>query len=162
VTQVISSRPTDPPAPADGRIFSAEAAMARDHFWIDLDSDHLSVRYAEPDTYYMRHHTLMMVPFASFAASAPAAAPPAAAAPPPRRASEPPAHLLCPITRQLMEDPVMATDGHTYERAAMEGWLRSERARGRSPVTNMPLEHTRLVPNYAVKAALEEWAQHPA
>jgi hypothetical protein len=72
--------------------------------------------------------------------------------------SEPPAHLLCPITQQLMEHPVVAADGHTYERAAMEAWLRSERARGRSPLTNMPLEHTRLVTNYAVKAALEEWA----
>jgi hypothetical protein len=66
--------------------------------------------------------------------------------------SEPPAHLLCPITQQLMEHPVVAADGHTYERAALEAWLRSERARGRSPLTNMPLEHARLVTNYAINA----------
>ena len=24
---------------------------------------------------------------------------------------------------ELMEDPVFATDGHTYERSAIEGWL---------------------------------------
>jgi hypothetical protein len=29
--------------------------------------------------------------------------------------------LCCPITYQLMRDPVTATDGHTYERAAIEG-----------------------------------------
>lgn len=28
--------------------------------------------------------------------------------------------LLCPITQSFMEDPVLATDGHTYERTAIE------------------------------------------
>ena len=30
--------------------------------------------------------------------------------------------LLCPITQSFMEDPVLATDGHTYERKAILGW----------------------------------------
>ncbi|KAL0030823.1 hypothetical protein WJX77_008253 [Trebouxia sp. C0004] len=35
-----------------------------------------------------------------------------------------PHHLLCcPITQELMVDPVIAADGHTYERDAFEKWL---------------------------------------
>jgi len=32
-------------------------------------------------------------------------------------------HLKCPITHELMVDPVTAKDGHTYERTAIERWL---------------------------------------
>ena len=28
-----------------------------------------------------------------------------------------PEELLCPITQELFQDPVVATDGHTYEKA---------------------------------------------
>ncbi|KAL0037732.1 hypothetical protein WJX77_009967 [Trebouxia sp. C0004] len=31
--------------------------------------------------------------------------------------------FLCPITQVVMNDPVIAADGHTYERAAMQSWL---------------------------------------
>ena len=31
--------------------------------------------------------------------------------------------LTCPITAELMVDPVIAADGQTYEREAMELWL---------------------------------------
>ena len=31
--------------------------------------------------------------------------------------------LLCPITHELMVDPVLAEDGHTYERSSIEEWL---------------------------------------
>lgn len=32
-------------------------------------------------------------------------------------------NLRCPITHELMKDPVMATDGHTYEREAIMKWF---------------------------------------
>ena len=35
----------------------------------------------------------------------------------------PPDDFVCPITRCLFEDPVMASDGETYERAAIEKWI---------------------------------------
>ena len=35
---------------------------------------------------------------------------------------EPP-ELLCPITLSMMGDPVVANDGHSYERAAIATWL---------------------------------------
>jgi SUMO ligase MMS21 Smc5/6 complex component len=32
--------------------------------------------------------------------------------------------LSCPISFQLMTDPVVATDGHTYQRDAIEAWIK--------------------------------------
>eukprot|EP01083_Nonionella_stella_P072279 194772_1 len=32
-------------------------------------------------------------------------------------------HFLCPITKQLMTDPVIAADGYTYERASIRDWF---------------------------------------
>lgn len=34
-----------------------------------------------------------------------------------------PKSFFCPITRQMMTDPVMALDGHTYEREAILQWI---------------------------------------
>ena len=52
-----------------------------------------------------------------------------------------------------MSDPVVALDGHTYERRAIEQWF----ARGRltSPVTNLRLPSVALVPNHALKSAAD-------
>ena len=36
---------------------------------------------------------------------------------------EPPDAFLCPITYDLMKDPVVASDGHTYERDALTHWF---------------------------------------
>lgn len=51
-----------------------------------------------------------------------------------------------------MVDPVIAADGHTYERAAVQQWLQTSSL---SPVTSVPLTHTRLVPNFLVKSAIQ-------
>ena len=32
--------------------------------------------------------------------------------------------IMCPITQDIMLDPVSAADGHAYERAAIAEWLR--------------------------------------
>ena len=34
-----------------------------------------------------------------------------------------PHEFMCPITRELLNDPVVAADGFTYERAMMLTWL---------------------------------------
>ena len=48
---------------------------------------------------------------------------------------------------QVMRDPVVAGDGFTYERDALERWLT---ARGAvSPVTGAPLPHPNITPNQA-------------
>ena len=43
--------------------------------------------------------------------------------------NEPPAELVCPISHVLMtNDPVIAADGHTYERGAIDTWFRKQSA----------------------------------
>jgi hypothetical protein len=44
--------------------------------------------------------------------------------------------LICPITLQMFRDPVVAADGHTYERAAIVQWITEH---GTSPITRQPL-----------------------
>src|SRR5687768_15456079 len=65
-----------------------------------------------------------------------------------------PPHLCCPITHMLMEDPVIADDGHTYEHRAISMWLRQHSS---SPLTNVILKDKILRPNYALKGAIQEW-----
>ena len=56
-------------------------------------------------------------------------------------------NFTCPITHSVMWDPVLADDGHTYERHAIEEWL-THRPKGQStsPMTNLPMTDT-LRPN---------------
>jgi hypothetical protein len=61
--------------------------------------------------------------------------------------------FTCAITRDIMEDPVVAADGHSYERVAITHWLSRSR---RSPMTNEPMD-TELVPNIALRKAIGEW-----
>jgi hypothetical protein len=64
--------------------------------------------------------------------------------------------FACPITHCTLEDPVIAADGFTYERRAIERWLRSS---DRSPSTNLRLPHRHLVPNIGLRSAISEWRQ---
>ncbi|KDO27221.1 hypothetical protein SPRG_07470 [Saprolegnia parasitica CBS 223.65] len=61
--------------------------------------------------------------------------------------------FLCPISCEIMRDPVIARDGHSYERAQITRWFQSHR---RSPVTNEELPSTELMPNYSLKQAILE------
>ena len=61
----------------------------------------------------------------------------------------------CPITQEVMEDPVVCADGHSYERSAITQWLLS---RNTSPATNMPLPSKSLVPNHALRNLIAEAA----
>ena len=51
-----------------------------------------------------------------------------------------------------MRDPVMCADGHTYERDAIEKWLRTNVT---SPVTNLRLPHRTLMPNHALRGIIQ-------
>ena len=51
----------------------------------------------------------------------------------------------------VMQDPVIAADGHTFEREAMQRWLHCHTA---SPVTGQQLNHLRLVPNIVTRSAI--------
>lgn len=67
-----------------------------------------------------------------------------------------PEACTCPITMQVMQDPVICEDGYTYEREAVEAWLQEH---GRSPMTNQQLVSTRLIPNRALRGMIELWRE---
>ena len=52
----------------------------------------------------------------------------------------------------VMRDPVIAADGYSYERVAIEQWLAT--GAGTSPKTNELLENEKLLPNKALKALI--------
>lgn len=63
--------------------------------------------------------------------------------------------LVCPLTGQVMSDPVMlVATGRTYERAAIEDWIAERGAV--CPRSRSRLQTTMLVENAAVRERLEE------
>lgn len=64
--------------------------------------------------------------------------------------------FLCPITQDVMTDPVMTADGHTYEREAIEHWLESHNT---SPLTGLPLSSHVLTPNTQLLAQIRAASQ---
>ena len=61
--------------------------------------------------------------------------------------------FLCPITYEIMKDPVVAADGHSYERKAIEQWLEKK---SRSPMTGKPLASKVLTSNHILKSMIED------
>ncbi|XP_007038299.2 PREDICTED: U-box domain-containing protein 35 [Theobroma cacao] len=68
--------------------------------------------------------------------------------------SAPPNHFICPILKEVMDDPCVAADGYTYDRKAIEKWLDGN---DKSPMTNLPLLNKNLLPNYNLLSAIVEW-----
>jgi pSer/pThr/pTyr-binding forkhead associated (FHA) protein len=60
--------------------------------------------------------------------------------------------FLCPITYELLREPVVASDGHTYEKAAIEKWLRSNRT---SPRSGQSMDDS-LVKNTNMKKLIQD------
>jgi hypothetical protein len=60
--------------------------------------------------------------------------------------------LMCPITQTVMIDPVFTSNGHTYERKAIERWLKKKLT---DPLTNEAVSDT-LIPNKAMKSEIQE------
>lgn len=73
----------------------------------------------------------------------------------------PPEELRCPISLQLMYDPVIIASGQTYERICIEKWFSD--GHGTCPKTQQQLSHLCLTPNYCVKGLIASWCeQHGA
>jgi len=66
-----------------------------------------------------------------------------------------PASFKCPITHDVMRDPVVTQDGHVYEREAIQEWFR--RGHRSSPVTGMMLPNLALLPEVPLRRAIEEY-----
>lgn len=67
-----------------------------------------------------------------------------------------PPDYVCPISRQVMVEPVMLVEtGHTYEAAAVQKWLD---AKSVCPVSGQKLRSKQTMPNYALKRVIADWA----
>jgi hypothetical protein len=53
---------------------------------------------------------------------------------------------LCPITRQIMVEPVVDALGNTYDKEAIQDWLKTKQ-KNTSPKTNQELPNKNLTPN---------------
>ena len=51
--------------------------------------------------------------------------------------------LFCPITQDIMQDPVKTVDGMTYDRPAIDRWLIQHTT---SPLTGLPLSTRNVTP----------------
>ncbi|KAK6923994.1 U-box domain [Dillenia turbinata] len=68
-----------------------------------------------------------------------------------------PADFCCPLSLELMTDPVIGASGQTYERAFIRKWL--DMGLTVCPRTRQTLAHTNLIPNYTVKALIANWCE---
>lgn len=71
---------------------------------------------------------------------------------PPPAAAAPPSHFCCPISMELMSDPVILATGQSYHRASIVRWL--EAGHKTCPSTGTRLRHLELVPNFALRSAI--------
>ncbi|GMP91930.1 hypothetical protein CsSME_00042391 [Camellia sinensis var. sinensis] len=67
-----------------------------------------------------------------------------------------PCHFLCPISMQLMRDPVTVSTGITYDRESIERWLFSCK-NNTCPVTKQVLSDTDPTPNHTLRRLIQAW-----
>nr|GMD61245.1 U-box domain-containing protein 44-like [Ipomoea batatas] len=69
-------------------------------------------------------------------------------------------NFLCPLTKEVMRDPVVLESAQTYERTAIQYWFERCLEDGRDPtcpVTGLVLKSLELKPNIGLAGAIEEW-----
>lgn len=66
-----------------------------------------------------------------------------------------PYYFRCPISLELMQDPVTVCTGQTYDRQSIESWV----ATGNStcPVTRSPLSDFSLISNHTLRRLIQDW-----
>ncbi|XP_059459937.1 U-box domain-containing protein 44 [Corylus avellana] len=68
--------------------------------------------------------------------------------------------FVCPLTKQVMRDPVTLENGQTFEREAIEKWFKECKESGRKlvcPLTLKELRSADLKPSIALRNTIEEW-----
>ncbi|KAF5951587.1 hypothetical protein HYC85_009531 [Camellia sinensis] len=69
-----------------------------------------------------------------------------------------PNEFLCPITLEIMTDPVIVATGQTYERESIQKWLNSNHRT--CPKTGQSLAHMSLAPNFALRNLILQWCEN--
>ncbi|KAL5180753.1 U-box domain-containing protein 16 [Glycine soja] len=68
-----------------------------------------------------------------------------------------PADYRCPISLELMRDPVVVATGQTYDRASIKLWMDS--GHNTCPKTGQTLSHTELIPNRVLRNMIAAWCR---
>lgn len=68
-----------------------------------------------------------------------------------------PDDFRCPISLELMKDPVIVSTGQTYERSCIQKWL--DAGHKTCPKTQQTLLHSALTPNYVLKSLIGLWCE---
>ncbi|KAI3745277.1 hypothetical protein L1987_58388 [Smallanthus sonchifolius] len=68
-----------------------------------------------------------------------------------------PHEFLCPISLEIMTDPVIIATGQTYERENIQKWLNSNHRT--CPKTGETLSHLALAPNFALRNLIIQWCE---
>jgi hypothetical protein len=68
-----------------------------------------------------------------------------------------PIDLCCPISLEIMEDPVICSDGHTYDRKSI--LLLFKKNNPKSPKTRKILDKNILITNYNIKSIIENYKE---
>ncbi|KAJ8754584.1 hypothetical protein K2173_010190 [Erythroxylum novogranatense] len=67
-----------------------------------------------------------------------------------------PSYFLCPISLQIMKDPVTVPTGVTYDRESIEKWLFSGK-NSTCPVTKQDISDCDLTPNHTLRRLIQSW-----
>ncbi|KAL5972911.1 hypothetical protein ACLOJK_039717 [Asimina triloba] len=67
-----------------------------------------------------------------------------------------PDDFKCPISLEIMSDPVILSSGHTFDRSSIQRWLDS--GHSTCPITQLPLPpHPSLIPNHALRSLISNF-----
>lgn len=65
-----------------------------------------------------------------------------------------PESFICPISGEIMKDPVITPSGISYERETIETWLKKKPV---DPLSKKPLDVKDLIPNRSLKDTIQEF-----
>uniref|UniRef100_A0A2N9I0H8 RING-type E3 ubiquitin transferase n=1 Tax=Fagus sylvatica TaxID=28930 RepID=A0A2N9I0H8_FAGSY len=68
-----------------------------------------------------------------------------------------PEEFRCPLSKELMRDPVMVATGQTYDRPFIQKWLIA--GNRTCPLTQQVLSHTILTPNLLIQGMISQWCR---
>ncbi|WOH13268.1 hypothetical protein DCAR_0832777 [Daucus carota subsp. sativus] len=66
-----------------------------------------------------------------------------------------PTHFRCPISLDLMKDPVTLSSGITYDRQSIETWI--EAGNNTCPITKQELSTLEPIPNHTIRKMIQDW-----
>ncbi|KAG9142317.1 hypothetical protein Leryth_007735 [Lithospermum erythrorhizon] len=66
-----------------------------------------------------------------------------------------PEDFMCPISLELMRDPVVVSTGQTYERSYIQRWV--DCGNTTCPKTQQKLQNLTLTPNYVLRSLISQW-----